>query len=130
MFNFFNRKNKKINLFQAPENNRKKWFKILPNFQESKAGRETIILKKIPLLAFLGIILPFISYLFFEILNFFNGASLSCKEFHIILYMFIGFLSFYFLFLLTLSIGCIIVKIMKGKTYVADAYELNDKDTL
>jgi hypothetical protein len=92
------------------------------------AGVERMILKKIPKALLAGFFIP----LFMSVLArmYPSGATaaeiakyqLSVDIFSISL----AFITFTAAF--TVTIGCIIVVVMKGPAYVADAYELEDAD--
>ena len=92
------------------------------------AGLERVILKKIPKVLLAGFFIPLFMSVFARMFP--SGASaadiakyqLSVDIFSISL----AFITFSAAF--TVTIGCIIVVLMKGPAYVADAYELEDAD--
>lgn len=92
------------------------------------AGLEWVILKKIPKVLLAGIFIP----LFMAILArlFPIAGTLAEIEKHQIG---VDILSMSLFFMVasaafTLTIGCVIVVLMKGPAYVADAYKLDDAD--
>ena len=92
------------------------------------AGLERVILKKIPKVLLAGIFIPLFMSLFARLFP--SGASaVDIAKYQLsvdILSVSLAFLTFTAAF--TVTIGCIIVVLMKGPAYVADAYELEDAD--
>ena len=92
------------------------------------AGFERMILKKIPKVLLGGIFIPFFMSAFVRL---FPVAGTAAEiEKHVIS---IDILSISLFFMVasaafTVTIGCVIVVLMKGPAYVADAYELDDFD--
>ena len=92
------------------------------------AGLERVILKKIPQVLLAGIFVPLFMSLFARLFP--SGASaeaIAKYQFSVdILAISLAFVTFTAAF--TVTIGCIIVVLMKGPAYVADPYELDDAD--
>jgi len=92
------------------------------------AGLERVILKKIPQILLAGFFIPLFMSVFARMFPLGASAAeiakyqLSVDIFSISL----AFITFSAAF--TVTIGCIIVVLMKGPAYVADAYELDDAD--
>lgn len=95
------------------------WLNKYQKMQRTPAGIEWQIIKKLPLIFFLTVILPIILGLIFYF--FFNFSHLSSS---IIFYVLIGMILILWSFLMVITIGVVIVYIMKGPAYVADGYFL------
>lgn len=96
--------------------------------QRHPAGLERVILKKIPQVLLAGIFIPLFMSGFARLFPAGDTAAEIAKyQLSVdILSLSLGFITFLFAF--TVTIGCIIVVLMKGPAYVADAYELEDAD--
>lgn len=92
------------------------------------AGLEWMILKKIPKILLGGIFIPFFMSIFVRLFPIAGTAAeiekhlISIDIFSISLFLMVALAAF------TVTIGCVIVVLMKGPGYVADAYELEDFD--
>jgi hypothetical protein len=92
------------------------------------AGLEWAILKMLPKVLLAGIFIPLFMSIFIRLFP--AGDSLGEIEKHISsidilsISLFVTLLTAVF----TIVIGCIIIVLMKGPAYVADAYELDDAD--
>ena len=96
--------------------------------QHHPAGLEWVILKMLPKILGAGIFIPLLLSIFVRLFPFERPAAELAK-----LYMSIDILSIALFFsvisaVITVAIGCVIVVLMKGPAYVADAYDLNDAD--
>lgn len=92
------------------------------------AGLEWVILKKIPQVLLAGLFVPLFMSAFARLFPF-EGTAADLAKYVLsvdILSISLAFLTFTAAF--TVTIGCIIVVLMKGPAYVADAYELEDSD--
>ncbi len=98
------------------------YFSKLEGFQRSPAGLEWEIWKKLRLIWVTGTVLP---------LMLSGGAFLldgleytrSVEQFF---YVMVGLVILHWALVLTLAIGCVIVILMKGPAYVADAYAMDE----
>ncbi|MDI1308119.1 MAG: hypothetical protein PSV17_01625 [Methylotenera sp.] len=95
------------------------YFKKLPESVRSPSGLEWILLKKIPriflITAFVPCAVILSLYLWNDVLN---AEQLK------IVFQCLGVLFSIWFFIGALTIGCILVILMKGPAYVADPYEL------
>ena len=92
-------------------------------------GLEWVILKKIPKVLLGGIFIPLFMSVFSRVYPI-AGSTVEIAKHQIsidILSISLAFMVFTAAF--TVTIGCIIVVLMKGPAYVADAYELDDSET-
>jgi hypothetical protein len=98
------------------------YFSKLEGFQRSPAGLEWEIWKKLRLIWVTGTLLPLMAS---------GGAFLldgleytrSVEQFF---YVMVGLVILHWAMVLTLAIGCVIVMLMKGPAYVADAYAMDE----
>lgn len=96
----------------------------LPGSQRSPSGLEWVVLKKLPAVLALGTLLPALAVL----LMYAGVIELSARDALEAKYVAIGLVLFHWMCVLTLGILCIIIVLMKGHGYVADAYPLSDSD--
>lgn len=88
------------------------------------AGLEWVILKKIPKILLGGIFIPFFMSIFVRLFPVAGTAAeiekhlISIDIFSISLFFMVASAAF------TMTIGCIIVVLMKGPAHIVDAYEL------
>ncbi len=96
--------------------------------QHHPAGLEWVILKMLPKILAGGIFIPLFLSIFVRWFPFEKPAAEIAK-----MHISIDILSISIFFsvlsaVITVAIGCIIVVLMKGPAYVADAYHLDDAD--
>jgi hypothetical protein len=99
------------------------FFKKLPHITQYPVGIEWPILKRIPFIFGVGtllIISPAMAI-------YFKNTVISAAQYKTI-YVCLGALFSYWFFVGVLAIGCVLIMIMKGPGYVADAYELPVED--
>lgn len=99
------------------------FFKKLPNSARYPIGIEWPLLKKIPLIFLIGTLLissPAISL-------YIKNADISAEQYKVI-YLCLGLWFSFTFFVGVIGIGCVIIMLMKGPGYVADAYELPKED--
>ena len=104
------------------------WLQHLPGFQRSPCGLEWSLWKRMPAIFLWGSVLPGAVAV---CLHFSAGEAPTSAEARSLLladYVLAGVVLLHWTLVLTVGIGCVIVMIMKGQAYVADAYELNDSD--
>ena len=94
------------------------YFKKLPNFVRSPTGLEWHLFKKLPRYFLIGISTPSLALLAL----YFGNDVLSNQQLTTI-YICLGLIFSVLFFIGAIAIGCIVVIIMKGPAYVADAYE-------
>ena len=96
--------------------------------QHHPAGLEWVILKKIPKILLAGTFIPLFMALFARLYPI-SGTAAEIAKHQIgvdILSISLAFMTFTAAF--TVTIGCVIVVLMKGPAYVADPYKLKDSD--
>lgn len=99
-------------------------FKRLPGFQQTPAGQERQVLRRLPKLLALGTLLVCLPSLLARLWwagapDYEVGAHITTVDIYVI-----GVLIVHWTTILTVAIGAVIVVIMKGPAYVADAYPM------
>ena len=96
----------------------------LPGFQRSPRGREWTLFKRLPAILVLGTAVPIgVALVLWWVAP---GQPTASEERDLLLwtYRLIGLVVLHWTLVLTVAIGCVIVLLMKGPAYVADAYPL------
>lgn len=104
------------------------WLTKLPGFQRTPYGFEWRLLRLMPTACLAGTLLPALAAAAGRF--FITGSTAAELARHIQLfdYMMIGLVIFVWTAVLTVTIGCIIVWLMKGPAYVADGFEVSHSD--
>ncbi len=97
------------------------YFSKLEGFQRSPAGLEWEIWKKLRLIWVTGTVLPLLASGGAFVLDGLEYTR-SVEQFF---YVMVGLVILHWALVLTLAIGCVIVMLMKGPAYVADAYPMD-----
>lgn len=100
------------------------WLNRLPGSRREPSGLEWTLLKRLPRLLAAGTIAPALLYVIVQQ----GWTALDAKAALQLQYTVIGVVLFHWMAMLMLAILCVIVVIMKGHAYVADAYPLPDTD--
>lgn len=104
------------------------WFGKLPGYRRQPPGLERKILRKLPVTLLAGTLIP----LFFTMGNRMFAPDLGPAEAaaHMVRgdILAIAIVFIVWMTLLTVAIGCLLVVIMKGPAYAADAYPLIDNE--
>jgi hypothetical protein len=106
-----------------------KLFNKLPGFVQSAPGLEQLIWRRLPAILLWGTLLPLLLAGVNHALapavvesGASNGAVLLWD------YTMVGVVVLHWTLVLTVALGCFIVRVMKGPAYVADAYPLPQRD--
>ncbi len=104
------------------------WLTKLPGFQRTPYGFEWRLLRLMPTVWLAGTLLPALAAVAGRF--FITGSTAAELSRHIQLfdYMMIGLVIFVWTAVLTVTIGCVIVWLMKGPAYVADGFEVSHSD--
>jgi hypothetical protein len=94
----------------------------LPGFKRSPSGLEWALWKRLPAILLIGTAVPI--GLALALWWAAPGQPSAAEERNLLLltYKLIGLVVLHWTLVLTLSIGCVIVLVMKGPAFVADAY--------
>jgi len=105
-----------------------RWLNKLPDSVRSASGLEWRLWRKLPLIALAGTALPLVA-LAVAHWTVDSDNPADARWLQIADYMVIGVLIFHWTALLTVAIGCVVVMLMKGPAYVADAMPVSHRDT-
>ena len=98
------------------------WLNRLPGFTPSAPGLEWAIWKRLPAVLFWGTVVP----LAMAAAAWFAAPGLPVgaedPDVLLLIYQLIGFVVLHWTLVLTLTIGCAVVIVMKGPAFVADPY--------
>lgn len=104
------------------------WFKRLPGSRREVPGMEWRLLRRLPMITLVGTLLPALYALGARL---FDGGLPEAEVLKAVQsadIMAIAAVVLHWTVVFTLAIGCLIVVVMKGHAYVADAYPLADRD--
>ncbi len=104
------------------------WLNKLQGHTKSPAGLEWKLLRRMPKILFIGTAIPVVVVVLLHGLSWTGEAHQVSATLGKMDFIAIGAVIVYWTAILTLTIGCIIVILMKGPAYVADAYPLVDAD--
>lgn len=99
------------------------FFKKLPDEARYPIGIEWPLLKKIPWIFIIGTLLISAP----AVVIYLKSTVISAAQYKTI-YICLGALFTYWFFVGVVAIGCVLIMLMKGPGYVADAYELPEID--
>mgnify|MGYP000025210690 CR=1 FL=1 len=103
-----------------------KYLQKLDGFQRSPAGLEWQIWKKLHVILAVGTALPLLASAGAYVLDGLDSATQNARAVEQFFYVMLGVVMLHWTLVLTLAIGCVIVMLMKGPAYVADAYEMEE----
>jgi hypothetical protein len=106
------------------------YFNKLKGFQRSPAGLEWQIWKRLHIILAAGTVLPLLASAAAYVLDGFEPVTSNATEMaravEQFFYVMVGLVVLHWTLVLTLAIGCVIVMLMKGPAYVADAYAMEE----
>jgi hypothetical protein len=102
--------------------------KRLPGFRRSPHGLEWALFKRLPAIALLGTALPAAAALIFWWLAPSAPSAAEERDLLLVFYRLIGLVVLHWTLVLTVAIACVIVLLMKGPAFVADAYPPPDRE--
>ncbi|MFZ2988127.1 hypothetical protein [Ideonella sp.] len=98
------------------------WLNKLPGHRRAEAGLEWRIWRKLGAIAFWGTALPALLALGMRLFGPDNPTPSQVRSAQLFDYILLGVLMLHWTLWVTLAIGCVIVMLMKGPGYVADAF--------
>ena len=104
------------------------WLRKLPGYQRTPAGLELRLLRLMPTAWLAGTLLPALMALAARYMLTGGTAAELARNVQMFDYAMIGLVILIWTLVLTITIGCIIVWLMKGPAYVADGYEVSHSD--
>jgi len=103
------------------------WLNKLPDSIRSPAGMEWTLWRKLPLIWLAGTAVPLLAAIALHVFtNQDNDAQVRWLQ--TMDYVVAGVVIFHWTTVFTIAIGCIVVMLMKGPGYVADALEVSHSD--
>ncbi len=104
------------------------WLRKLPGFQRTPSGLEWRLLRLMPTVCLAGTLLP--ALLSVAARFFITAGSVAelARRLQLFDFVMIGLAIFIWTLVVTVSIGCVIVWLMKGPAYVADGFEVSHSD--
>jgi hypothetical protein len=103
------------------------WLNQLPGSVRSPAGFEWSLWRKLPLIALAGTAVPLALAVLLHCISQ-GGTPAEARWLQMTDYVVAGVLIFHWTAVFTLAIGCVVVMVMKGPAYVADAMEVSHSD--
>lgn len=101
-------------------------FNRLPGFQRTPAGKERVVLRRIPRVFLVGTLLLAVPSLFVRLLAApDDGLVVMTTDIYVI-----GLIMLHWTVVFTVGLAAFIVMMMKGPAYVADAYPMQELDPL
>ena len=102
--------------------------KRLPGFQRSPSGREWVLFKRLPAILAVGTALPLVVVAIFWWVAPAPVSPAAERDLLLLTYRVVGLVVLHWTLVLTVAIGCVIVMLMKGPAFVADAYPPPGRD--
>ena len=103
------------------------WLNKLPGSVRSATGLEWTLWRKLPLIFVVGTALPLLGLLLLH-WQVDDGSAEQLRWLQMADYMVAGVVIFHWTVVGTVAIGCVVVMLMKGPGYVADALEVSHSD--
>ncbi len=100
----------------------------LPGYQRTPAGFEWRLLRQMPSVCLAATALPALMALAARWVLVADTAAELARKIQLFDFMMIGLALFIWTLVLTVTIGCVIVWLMKGPAYVADGFEVSHSD--
>lgn len=100
----------------------------LAGFRRAPAGLEWVLFRRLPRIAIVGTALGALAVLAARLAFGPTGANDETRLLHMVEIATASLLVLHWTVVFTVAIGCVIVILMKGPAYVADGYELPDRD--
>lgn len=104
------------------------WLQKLPGYQRTPYGFEWRLLRLMPTVTLAGTVLPGLMALVARFVITAGSAAELARHVQLFDFVMLGLVVFVWTLVLTVSIGCIIVWLMKGPAYVADGFEVSHSD--
>jgi hypothetical protein len=105
-------------------------FNKLPGFQQTPAGAERVILRRLPRIAWLGTVLLLLPSLLARLAIWLDFSIESPGMPGMLDIYVLSLIILHWTVLFTVGIYTFIVLVMKGPAYVADPYPMNDADEI
>ncbi|NVO06976.1 MAG: hypothetical protein HXX19_14095 [Rhodoferax sp.] len=103
------------------------WLTKLPNSIRSPSGLEWKLWRKLPLILLVGTALPLAAAIALHMATD-QSNDADARWLQTMDYVVAGVVVFHWTAVFTIAIGCVVVMLMKGPGYVADALEVSHSD--
>lgn len=103
------------------------WLRRLPGFERTAPGLEWALWRRLPAVLAWGTLLPALLAGALWLATPETTQSVADRDQWLLIYRLIGVIVLHWTGVFTLAIGCVIVMLMKGPAYVADAYPPADR---
>ena len=104
------------------------WLTKLPGFQQTPYGLAWRMLRLMPTVLVAGTLLPALAAYLFRFFITENTAAELARRIQLFDFFMIGLVIFIWTLVLTVTIACVIVWLMKGPAYVADGFDVSHSD--
>jgi uncharacterized membrane protein len=104
------------------------WLRKLPGYQRTPYGFEWRLLRLMPTVCLAGTLLPALMSVAARFFITDGSAAELARKIQIFDYSMIGLVIFIWTLVVVVTIGCVIVWLMKGPAYVADGFEVSHSD--
>ncbi len=104
------------------------WLRKLPGFQQTPYGFEWRLLRLMPTVCVAGTLLPGLTTFAVRFLITEGSPAELARRIQLFDFMMIGLVISIWTLALTMTIGCVIVWLMKGPAYVADGFDVSHSD--
>ncbi len=104
------------------------WLNKLPDSRRHPPGLEWRLLRRMPRILVVGTLLPVLAAVVARLWPIGGSPQEIAATLGMVDIYAIGAITLHWTLVLTVSIACVIVWLMKGPAYVADAYPLPDSD--
>ena len=104
------------------------WLQKLPGFQQTPYGLEWRLLRLMPTVCLAGTLLPALMAFAARFFIVEGSAAELVRRIQLFDFVMIGLVIFVWTLVVTVTIGCVIVWLMKGPAYVADGFEVSHSD--
>jgi hypothetical protein len=105
------------------------WLNRLPGFERSLPGREWTVWKRLPAILGWGTAVPLMLAVIFWWMAPAGASAAEERALWLSIYRLLGLVVLHWTLVLTVAIGCVIVMLMKGPAFVADAYPPPGRET-
>lgn len=104
------------------------WLNKLPGFQQTPYGLEWRVLRLMPTVVGAGTLLPALAAYSFRFFITVSTTAELARRIQLFDFVMIGLVIFIWTLVLTVTIACVIVWLMKGPAYVADGFDVSHSD--
>ena len=102
------------------------YFNKLKGFQRSPSGLEWQIWKRLHIILAVGTVVPLLASAGAYVFGGLETSTQNARAVEQFFYVMLGLVVLHWTLVLTLAISCVIVMLMKGPAYVADAYSMEE----